>query len=100
MAERDFSGYLQSLEDAVRAGFGAPFNPYLAIEPLTQLLVVSERIGQRRAGWQRYTALTDAANYPGTDAESAAWLMSDVEHFAREMQAGRPFTPNDTCSGP
>ncbi len=100
MAERDFSGYLQSLEDAVRAGFGAPFNPYLAIGPLTQLLAVSERIGERRAGWQRYTTLSDLANFPGTDAESAAWLKSDVAHFARAMQTGAPFTPNDFCSGP
>lgn len=99
-AERDFSRFLRTLQASVEQYVGQPFNPYLTIEPLTQLLVIHDRIGQRGAGWQLYTSLADLKNWPGTDDASAAWLQSDVDHFAREVRSGAPFTANGYCDGP
>lgn len=99
-AELDLSSYLQRLQAEIEQYFGQPFSPYLTIEPLTQLLVMHDRIGQRAEGWQLYASLTDLKNWPGTDAASAAWLQSDVAHFTREVQVGDPYTANDYCDGP
>lgn len=99
-AELDLSSYLGRLQADVEQNFGQPFNPYTTIEPLTQLLVLHDRIGQRAEGWKLYASLTDLKNWPGTDAASAAWLQSDVDHFTREVQVGDPFTANDYCDGP
>ncbi len=99
-AELDLSSYLRSLQADVEQYFGQPFNPYTTIEPLTQLLVLHDRIGQRAQGWALYASLTDLKNWPGTDAASGAWLQSDVDHFTREVQVGDPYTANDFCGEP
>lgn len=99
-AELDLSSYLQNVQGEIEQSVGQPFNPYFTIEPLTQLLVMYDRIGQRAAGWLLYKRLADLKNWPGTDEASAAWLKSDVDHFAQEVRSGAPLTANNHCDGP
>jgi len=95
--ELDISRYLAGLQDQIEQSFGSAFNPYLLIESLTRLLLYYDRIGQRQTGWEVYQSLTDLEHWPGTDAESVAWLQSDVAHFGQQVQSGAAFTPNDYC---
>ena len=73
---------------------------YSAVEALTDLLVMYDRVGAREEGWQKYLDLAALANWPGTAPEFAAWLASDVAHFSREVATEAPLSPNDYCAYP
>lgn len=91
----DISSYLDQRKTALHAWSGKPFEGKRNIGRLTEFLIMHDRIGQREQGWQEYLRLTDLENWPGTDAENAAWLKSDVEHFQKQYELDHPFTPNN-----
>jgi hypothetical protein len=98
--ELDFSNYLASLKSDITQNYGNPFNAFSSIGPLTQLLLIYDRTGQRDKGWQEYQDLTDLSHWPGTSIEDVKWLQSDIDHFTQEYKAGKPFTPNAYCNEP
>jgi hypothetical protein len=72
--EFDFSDYIASLKSDITQSFGNPFNHYFNIGPLTELLLIYERIGQRDQGWREYKELTNLSHWPDTDPEDMRWL--------------------------
>lgn len=91
----DMSSYLDERKGILTAQFGQPFAADRNIGRLTELLIMYDKMGQREQGWQEYLNLTDLKNWPGTDAENAAWLKSDLEHFQEQYNSKQPFTPNN-----
>lgn len=92
----DLSGYLASKKKSITSGYGKPFNPEY-IEPMVEILLMYDKMEQREKGWQEFLAMTDLKNWPGTDAASLKWLKSDVDHFTKQYNGKRPFTPNNYC---
>jgi hypothetical protein len=95
--QRDFAEYIGSLKSQITQAYGQPFNPFFLIEPLTELLLMYDRMGQRKTGWKEYLELTNLKNWPNTDARSLKWLQAEIDHFSRAYHSGLPFTPNDYC---
>lgn len=95
-ARGDYTGDIAALTSEVSQLFGNPFGP-AQIKLLTQLLLIYDRSGQRKLGWQKYKEMTSLDHWPGTAASDLSMLKSDLAHFTQEYAAGRPFTPNNAC---
>jgi hypothetical protein len=95
--EVDLSGYYNYLSEQLADDYGSPLVPQIHIGPLTTLLVMHEKNGQRSQGWAEYLKLAASDHWPGTSAESLEWLQSDLDHFRQQYESGTPFSPNDYC---
>jgi len=98
--EIDPPSSLHENKAVLTAQFGQPFDGNRHIRRLTELLIMYDKMGQREKGWQEYLSMADLENWPGTDAENAAWLKSDVEHFQKQYELDQPFTPNNYHCSP
>ena len=96
-AEQDYNFYLTSLEEEISANVGKSFDGQTLISPLTLLLVMYDKVGQRSLGWEIYQQLTDPANWPGTTEAELNWLTSDVKHFGEQILTDTPLSPNNFC---
>lgn len=96
-AEQDYNNFLTSLEEEIASYSGNPFEGDILIAPLTLLLIMYDKVGQRALGWDIYTQLTNVANWPGSSEQNIDWLNSDVNHFYQQQLSDIPFTPNNYC---
>ena len=96
-AEQNYNNFLTSLEEEISSYMGNPFEGETLISPLTLLLVMYDKVGQRALGWNIYMQLVEPSNWPGTTEQNTNWLNSDVDHFNLQQLSDAPFSPNDYC---
>lgn len=94
-----FSNYVDSQTEQIIDRYGQPLHATFWMKPITILLLMHDRAGEREQGWQLFTEMTSKENWPGSTEQDFEWLESDVLHFSEQYSAGTDFTPNDYCPG-
>ena len=92
-----YSAYISSQIETITTQYGQPLNAPFWMKPITTLLLMHERIGQRDQGWQLFLEMTNIDNWPNSSAQDIEWLESDLAHFSAQYHAGAAFTPNNYC---